>query len=795
MTIVKLEMVKQSAALAEPIGDWNLNDAGNKIDNLPAYAYIVKLSGITDLDFDDRFDASVLQLYTGSDVGVRVFSDHLCAASATVVGVLANNDYGYASKSITPTALENNTGLHFHMDQADLPKQANGESYPYYYVCYILKVKDAATKAQLDAEAMAAEGGKIQLSNTASMAGASGATVNVDYKYEPLSKTATQINDGSDGTRANIKWQVKVNPSAVDCDPDSDEITVVDNWSSTLVFDYQSVQVSPESALVKYTTSGNSATFTLKDETPVTITYTSYVNGKDTVTYTNTATVLGYTDGVQDATVTLKSQGGGTASVPSIKVMKMDYDDNRVTLEGATFGLWYLDNGTWVTYPPAPKEQAVFTTGADGSVYVIGNQTTDGWTLVKSTANQTYYYGLKEITAPEGYQLSETMYRFAIGDVANFEDGNYIYIPEVPMTIKNKKIVTAPVSLSLHVEKAVSGLPNGVSSPNFTFKLTPVKDAPKPANDVTQVSVPDRGKQNFGELTFTQAGTYTYTIVEEDIKRDHYFCDTTPRTVEVEVAPNEKGDQLVITSVKVNGTEVEVTGDVNAAATVKVTNTYYSVHLRKYSSDGTELGGAVMALLDSSRNPVTDALGNEVKITIAADQDADITPYVIPGNNYILQETKAPDGGYLTVQDIIFKVNTDGSVELKQHGVNQAAVAVVNNVPVIKVYDGAKAKLTLKGRKIVKKMSDITLDGITFRIYGTQIDENGAVVKNGITFEQTIDAGSITSYKDFEFPEIEFDHAGDYYFMIREEGPAETKAGQVYSSEVYYVKVQVVVDE
>ena len=82
---------------------------------------------------------------------------------------------------------------------------------------------------------------------------------------------------------------------------------------------------------------------------------------------------------------------------------------------------------------------------------------------------------------------------------------------------------------------------------SFQFKLTPEnEDTPMPANDTVTVSAPDKGSKdtatfNFGEIEYTQIGTYTYTVNEVKGDNAGVAYDGHSAKITVNVTDNKTG--------------------------------------------------------------------------------------------------------------------------------------------------------------------------------------------------------------------------------------------------------------
>ena len=153
-------------------------------------------------------------------------------------------------------------------------------------------------------------------------------------------------------------------------------------------------------------------------------------------------------------------------------------------------------------------------------------------TLVEELSNLRYGdYAIKEITAPEGYVLDDTLYEFTID--ANTQTYTF--------TLENTKKVADPVNLTLEAKKELSGRPLKADEFSFNLKGDTVDQTKKNTAD---------GKITFDTISYDKAGTYEYTISEvvpnDKDKETGMTYDETNYKVIVEV--EEKAGKLEATA-------------------------------------------------------------------------------------------------------------------------------------------------------------------------------------------------------------------------------------------------------
>ena len=145
--------------------------------------------------------------------------------------------------------------------------------------------------------------------------------------------------------------------------------------------------------------------------------------------------------------------------------------------------------------------------------------------------------------------------------VENEVKGYYtsVSLNEITFTVTNRYISPLAVEDPPVVKKLTGDTPT--SKGTFTFRMTAEsKDYPMPAGSsdgVKEVSVYGSGSTEFGEITFTEAGTYRYKISEVNTGLANYTYDTTVYTITY-VVKNENGKLKVERTItETNGKNVD----------------------------------------------------------------------------------------------------------------------------------------------------------------------------------------------------------------------------------------------
>lgn len=136
-----------------------------------------------------------------------------------------------------------------------------------------------------------------------------------------------------------------------------------------------------------------------------------YAGNKVTVTYTAKVTGTPGEDGVIDVNNTASTHVGDdtyhsdpvTLYTAQIKMIKKDKDDQNITLEGAGFKIYKVENGvpSYAKFDDNNLFVEWVATENDATEVFTG---TDGTVTVKGLDQGTYYF--KETTAPEGYSVN-----------------------------------------------------------------------------------------------------------------------------------------------------------------------------------------------------------------------------------------------------------------------------------------------------------------------------------------------------------------------------------------------------
>ena len=202
------------------------------------------------------------------------------------------------------------------------------------------------------------------------------------------------------------------------------------------------------------------------------------------------------------------------------------------------------------------SDDAPMPQNADGNdassasvTYVAGESGTKdiAFGTITYTKPGTYNYTVTESDPASGWTATT---KSATVTVTVKDNGNGTLTAAVyaPGTIVNSYKAAATDPVTIEANKTLTGAP--LMAGEFSFTLTGNNGAPMPSQ--TKAANVGDGSITFGPITYTEAGTYTYTVAEVNDGKSGFTYDSTPQTVTVDVTDNGEG-QLVA---EVTGTPV-----------------------------------------------------------------------------------------------------------------------------------------------------------------------------------------------------------------------------------------------
>ena len=316
----------------------------------------------------------------------------------------------------------------------------------------------------------------------------------------------------------------------------------------------------------------------------------------------------------------------------NIQLHKANADGNA--LAGAVFGLFEAD-GTTPVANPYGAGQATATSDANGLVTFTGFEAKD--------------YVVKELTAPEGYQLSADVIKVSaselkaatnlVVDKGTVVNKPFTSIPPTPPTVDKPELKLYSIQLhKVNQEgKALVGAVFGLFEADGT---TPVSN-PYGAGQATATSDAN------GLVTFTGLEAKDYVVKELTAPDGYQLSD--------EVIKILASDLVVSNSVVDKGNVVNkpFTYIPPTPPTVdKPELKLYNIQLHKVNLVGQDLAGAVFGLYEADGvTPVANPYG-EGQATATSDTNGLVSFTGLEARDYVIKELTAP-AGYQLLTDVI----------------------------------------------------------------------------------------------------------------------------------------------
>ena len=383
---------------------------------------------------------------------------------------------------------------------------------------------------------------------------------------------------------------------------------------------------------------------------------------------------------------------------------------------------------------------AVFRVTRDRNGAVVGNFTTDSTGKVTIPNLLKDNYTIKEIKAPDGYQLT--------GKEIKVKPENFNSSKSYSLDISNKR---QKVSATLQVNKKLVG--RKLKAQEFEFDLVDNTEVSPTVGKILQtVKNNANGEVNFKSLEYTKAGTYEYFIRENKGSAPGVTYDQKFITVTVEV--KEKSGKLEVSKVTymTDGEEIKKPTFNNRYTPVK---TSAKLEVKKVlTGRPLQEGEFEFELKDLQRNKkILETVKNtadgkvqfkELKYTKAGTYHYTISEKAgdVPGVEYEPNLISAT----VTVEDKGGKLEVT-KVTYSKAGEETKHPTFENRYTPGKTFARLEVNKVLTGRQLQKDEFEFELTGKEDHIHQTK--------KNTAT-------GKI------QFDTIEYDKAGEYHYTIKE---------------------------
>ena len=238
---------------------------------------------------------------------------------------------------------------------------------------------------------------------------------------------------------------------------------------------------------------------------------------------------------------------------------------------------WTEEDSFEFTITPNGSEPA-FT---QNTITITKNDTnyTKSFGEITFTEAGTYYYTVAETHRGEtidGVAYDRYYHRYPF--IIENESGQLVAREGSPLvkTLQFTNTYSASGTGEIQVEKILTGR-DWKDGDSFEFTLSAGTGTPMPpANTLTITNTDTDHTKSFGEIEFTQAGTYTYTVTETKGALDGVSYDTTAHTVTITLEDDGKGNLVAPSGSTLKQTEKFTNTFTPAKATLEVTKSLNS---------------------------------------------------------------------------------------------------------------------------------------------------------------------------------------------------------------------------
>lgn len=496
--------------------------------------------------------------------------------------------------------------------------------------------------------------------------------------------------------------------------------------------------------------------------------------------------------------------------IKSDYVYELDQDGNPVSFDGMSISIASAFDGNNNRKQTATFGQIIFTQPGTYKFQVSEDvpENTNGWTYadpqtITVTVNEDYAVSVNSENATVTFEntYGATGSLTLDGLTKALEGRNWMEGDEFAFTLSGKNVTEGADATS------------GFTIPETTEVTVDYDDAVAVAgegNATEGVKVPF----SFGTISFTQAGTYEFTVTESEIEEAGVSNTSGSVTYRVEVADESQDGNLEITSSIIGQTGssdfVNTYDPNNAPAGLTATKTVNG------SSKGIKAGAFTFKIeVESAPEGTTDNLpsgviadeGSTTAGAVANEADGIINfgQFSFDAEGEYVYKVTEIDGrlaGYdydETVYTVVFEVNDDpenGSL-VATRAIYQGADTTGTPVEVISFANGYQPEsvttptnATFSGTKsVTEEHGDFTLEAGQFSFTMTSVS-----TPNGIEAPVPSEGSTVTNAENgsFDFGTLTFVESGEYTYTVTEDKPAQGIDGITYSSEVYTLYFNVV---
>lgn len=351
------------------------------------------------------------------------------------------------------------------------------------------------------------------------------------------------------------------------------------------------------------------------------------------------------------------------------------------------------------------------------------------------------------------------------------------------------RLNNAKVTIDDKVKKELKG--RELKAGEFSFEVREISGGD---SWVVATGVNDKnGNVDFdkNELIFSKVGTYNYLVKETSTDGKGVTTDKNQYNVTITVSDDGKGN-LVAKDVVENTVNDE---------TITFRNVYEAEDVQWNLTGSKTLTGKELSANEFTFDMIeVDEDGNKLSDgkswSVGNDADGNITFPVIEfnetGQYYYKVSERAGSLGYIgydkTAYYVTVNVSDDGEGQLAaSHDIflDKNKEKKCDDLSFENVYNADDAKVVLKGTKILEN-KDLKADDYSFSLHSS--DESW-------TLGQKQAAAKNDSKGDFAFNEMTFQREGTYYYIIREDVPADAEGGTLngvtYDDNEYRIAIEV----
>lgn len=439
----------------------------------------------------------------------------------------------------------------------------------------------------------------------------------------------------------------------------------------------------------------------------------------------------------------------------------------------------------------------------------------------------TYKYKIYESQANKigGFDYDKRFYEVTV-DVTDTSGKLYTTVTKVVKqnendlgtALGNDEIITFtneynadPTKVTLSGEKLLTG--KKLANEEFSFLITAL-DAANPMPASVTVKNNANGKFAFGEITFTKAGVYKYTVTERKLANgspdDRYTYDSSAYNVTVTVTDNSQGK--LTNKVEITKNDLAATGIVFRNS---FTPTPFEMDIFTLFGGKKVLQGRALKEGEFEFKLMNATTGVQIGNTVKNDANGEIKfPAVkLPDEgqyHFRISEVVGVEKGvsYDTAIYHIFidLIKDDGGVlQINQQKLYKGTVAkemvggvlteVVHfdeltagmKIEFNNAYKADPAHVTLEATKLLSGRD--LIDG-EFKFDLHKTDDTFTYSENTVVQDDVVLTLNTDGTGNVAFMPMVFDSEGDYYYVIVEDEPAQDK-GVTADSTVYKVKITV----